>query len=525
VVSAPGLRPYQLDVMARLEAEIAAGCRRVCLVAPTGSGKTVIAAALIRAARRGERALFLVHRRELTVQSSRKLHDVGVDHGIIQAGFPSRPQAPAQVASIQTLHARAIRGSKIELPPADIVFVDKCHHIRARTYREILEYYPNTVVIGLTATPCRGDGRGLGNVFEMLVESASVVERIRQGHLVGTGFYAPVRPNLKGVKVRRGDYVEGELAERMDQPKLVGDIVEHWRRLGERRRTVVFATGVAHSLHIRDEFRRSGVRAEHINGTTPIEERDAILAQLAAGEINVISNCMVLTEGWDRPEVSCLVLARPTKSLGLYLQMAGRVLRSFAGKANALILDHAGAVFEHGFPDEEIVWTLSEDRRAENRVHGANGHSPAPALIPCPECSAIRRVGRACPACGWLPTRKPKPVPVADGELRRVSRDQVPIAARRLRLPDRASRDRKPTNEREIAPPIDERLAFHRQLTWIAKKRDYKPGWVAQKYREKFGEWPRERHIEPMPPDAATRAWVRSQHVAFVKAQARAAQS
>ena len=298
----PELRPYQRDVLERVWASIEAGQRRVLLVAPTASGKTVIGGELIRdAVGRGMRVLFLDHRRELTGQASRKIHAVGVDHGIIQAGFQPRPGERVQVAAVQTLHARAVRSSAMEMPPADVVIVDEAHHIRARTYQRIIEAYPGAIVIGLTATPCRGDGRGLGNVFDVLVESASVAELTALGFLVPSRIYAPTRPDLTGVRVERGDYVEAQLAERMDKAQLVGDVVEHWHRLAERRRTVVFATGVAHSVHLRDEFRRSGVMAEHIDGSTPIEERDAILARLAAGTVEVVSNAMVLTEGWDCP--------------------------------------------------------------------------------------------------------------------------------------------------------------------------------------------------------------------------------
>jgi superfamily II DNA or RNA helicase len=361
---------------------------------------------------------------------------------------------------------------------------------------QLVEAYPDAIVLGLTATPCRADGRGLGNVFQALVECPSVAE-LTPKYLVPAKIYAPTRPDLKGVQVERGEYVESQLADRMNTAPLVGDIVSHWHRLGERRRTVVFTVNVAHSVHIRDEFRRSGVLAEHLDGTTPLEERKRILTGLAAGTVDIVCNCAVLMEGWDRPEVSCLVLARPTRSLGLYRQMVGRVLRPADGKSDALILDHSGAVFTHGFPDDEITWALHADRRAENTAHRARGqHSHAPALTTCPECSAVRFEGKPCPACGWHVVKKPKPVEVADGELGEVARDRT------IRAPD-----------------LD-RLAFHRQLAWIARERGYKPGWIAYKYREKFGDWPRVRSVEPIAPEAATRAWVRSRQIAFAKSRA-----
>jgi DNA repair protein RadD len=497
------LRGYQADALERIYAEIAAGRRRICLVAATGSGKTVQAAAIInRAVARGERVVFVSHRRELTEQTSQKLHAVGVDDfGIIQAGFPTRPNAPVQICSIQTLHARAVRSRKIDLPEADWLFVDEAHHARAKTYEHLIARYPQVTLIGLTATPCRGDGRGLGNIFEALVECPSVAELTRDGFLVPAKIYAPSRPDLKGIRVERGDYVESQLAERVDTAALVGDIVEHWHRLGHGRRTVAFTVNVAHSVHIRDEFRRSGVLAEHLDGSTPLEERKRILAALAAGTIDIVCNCAVLTEGWDRPEASCLILARPTKSLGLYRQMIGRVLRPSDGKSDALILDHSGSVFLHGFPDDEITWELSEDRRAENAAHSARGEYGAPGLTTCPECHAVRFEGRPCVVCGWHPVKKPKSFEVADGELGRVDR------TRTVGAPEWSDSAKK---------------HLYRQLMGIANQRGRKPGWAAHKFKEKFGGFPpwSWNNAEPLPADPAVTAWVRSRDIAFAKAMA-----
>jgi superfamily II DNA or RNA helicase len=501
-IAAPDLRPYQADNIGAIGQEIAAGKRRILDVAPTGSGKTVIAGAIIaRDVAHGRRVLFLAHRRELIRQASQKLHAAGVDHGIVQAGFPTRPGERVQVASIPTLHRRAVRSTVMDLPPADLVVVDEAHHVRAQSYRQILDAYPAAVILGLTATPCRGDGRGLGNVFDSLVECPPVAELQAAGYLVRTRVFAPTRPDLTGVKVERGDYVESQLAQRMDTGHLVGDIVTHWLRLAERRPTVLFATGVAHSVHLRDEFRRAGVLAEHIDASTPAEERDAILAKLAAGTVEVVCNAMVLTEGWDCREAACLVLARPTRHHGLYRQMVGRALRPAAGKRDALILDHAGAVFEHGFVEEPVIWTLSQDRRAESPAQISRSQHRAPALTTCPECTAVRLEGRPCPACGWRPQPKPRPVAVADGELGHVDRQ------RRVRA--------------ETAT-AGERLDFYRKLLWIARERGYKPGWAAHKHNERYGCWPAVRFADPAPPDQALRSWVRSRQIAYAKATARA---
>jgi DNA repair protein RadD len=492
------LRDYQRDVISDLERVIAAGRRRVIVVVPTGGGKTIIAGSIIKnAVAEGRRVLVLAHTREIIKQTSAKLYDSGVDHGVIQAGFATRPDQPVQVASVQTLYARAIRGNRMELPPADLLVVDECHHATAETWRKIIEAYPEAVLIGLTATPCRGDGRGLGGIFDCIVETPQVAELIEQKFLVRTRVYAPGEPDLKGIRIQAGDYVEAQLAERMDRDDLIGDIVSHWHRYGRRRKTVCFAVNVAHSLHIRDEFNKSIVKAEHIDGSMPKPERDAALARLASGEIELLTNCMVLTEGWDLPEASCCVLARPTRKMGLYRQMVGRVLRPAPGKLNAVVLDHAGAVYRHGFVEDRVEWTLEPDRRATTPAHAARlraGYSRR--LIECSQCGAVRIAGEACAHCGFLPQRPPKAIVFGDGDLALV--------------------DRQNRTALQFSDP-NERMRWHAMLTAIAHQRGYRPGWIGHKFKEKFGMWPATRTIEPIAPTPEILAWVRSRIIAYAK--------
>ena len=206
------LYPYQGDVIAKFDEAVNAAIRSILLVAPTGSGKTVMGSAIIkRYVDQHKSVLVLAHRREIITQTSAKLFASGVSHGIIQAGYPSHPLRPVQLASIQTLDARALRGS-MPLPLADIVVIDEAHHTPARTYRKILEAYPNARVLGLTATPCRGDGRGLGDDFDTIIECPQVDDLIELGKLVKPIYYTTPGPDLRGVHTRGGDYVESELA-------------------------------------------------------------------------------------------------------------------------------------------------------------------------------------------------------------------------------------------------------------------------------------------------------------------------
>jgi len=497
------LRPYQTDVIAKIEKNIAADERRILLVAPTGSGKTVIAAEIIRHfTQRYRPVLVLAHRLEIITQTSAKLHRCGVGHGIIKAGFSPQPMERVQVASVQTLWVRAMRSDAMPLPPADLLIVDECHHATATTWHKIIEAYPDAVLVGLTATPCRGDGRGLGGIFKTMIECPQVAPLIEQSCLVKTRVYAPVDPDLRGIKTQAGDYVETQLAERIDKPKLVGDIVTHWFKYGERRRTVVFACSVGHSIHIRDEFIKAGARAEHLDGETPKDERDAILARLESGETEVVSNCMVLTEGFDCPDIGCIVLARPTKKMGLYRQMIGRGLRPADGKSDCVILDHSGAVFHHGLPEDHVEWTLDPDQRAEAPAHQARLERRAPALLECSQCGALRLGGQPCPCCGFLPHRPPHSVFVADGELGLVQ----------------GGRANGQTYDAE------ERTRWHGMLVYIAEERGYQRGWIAHKYREKFGTFPDWNSTpRPIPPTPEVRSWVRSRQIAYAKSRQGAA--
>jgi DNA repair protein RadD len=449
------LRPYQVEAVHEVNRRILSGARRVLLVASTGAGKTLTAAHMIRAAfERGERSLFVAHRREIIQQSYTKLIEYGVPEcevGIIMASDVRRkPGAAVQVASIDTLRRRS-------KPVAHWIFHDEAHRICAKSNQALVAHYDRAVHIGLTATPYRADGRGLGEVFDDLVVVASMRRLIDEGFLVEPKvFSTPALPDLSHVRLKGADYDERALAHAVDQKALVGNIVEHWQKLARGTRTVVFATSVGHSKHITERFRAAGIAAEHLDGTTPVGERDAILARLERGVTRVVSNCQCLAEGWDQPSVKCAVLARPTKSTGLYLQQAGRILRPFEGQG-AVILDHAGCALAHGLPQDDRLFHL-DGLTAED--------AEAAICRTCPSCYAIIPIARrTCPECGTdLPVRTVIPKETSDAlvemsgaqrgpEPERVYLEQLRALARAQRRDDAWVSERYVARYRRLPPP------------------------------------------------------------------------
>lgn len=467
------LRDYQLIAVEKIRQSFRNGNKRVLLVAPTGSGKTVIASHMIKMAQlKHKGSLFVAHRRELVMQCSNKLADFEVNHGIMMAGKSANSMATTQVASIQTFHARK-DGDYFIKPKGDLIMLDEAHRSASKTFKDLIADYPDAYVIGLTATPCRADGKGLGAVYDDLVECASIKELTDQGYLVPNNIVAPTMPDLEGLKIVAGDYEKRGLSKRMNQPKLVGDLVTHWKRHGQGRPTVVFAVSIAHSKYIANIFNQNGVPAGHIDGDMPEIEREQVLNDLHTGKIKVLSNCQVLTEGWDEPKVSCVILARPTKSYAMYLQMVGRSLRPFTGKQDTLIIDHAGCVYEHGFPEDVPEWELTENRIQSPRQKKREPIEKQPWT--CLQCDHVYKPVRgdiSCPACGFTPTKKEKQVLIKQGRLIELEKEK-------------------------ITP--QHKLDFLAQLIYHARQRGYKEGWASWTFKEKFGHFPHTKRVMPKP--------------------------
>jgi superfamily II DNA or RNA helicase len=394
------LRPYQERDLTVTRACFAQGHRRVCYQAPTGSGKTVLFSHVIAGAcARGNRVFVLGHRDEIVQQISGALEVLGVPHGFIAAGQPELPLLPVQIASVMTLVRRL---GRLTAAP-DLLVIDEAHHAAAETWRKIIAALPQAKIFGVTATPERLDGKGLADIFDTLIIGPSVSELIASSYLSRFVTFVPPRaPDLSGLHTRAGDYATDELAARMSEGVIINSAVDEYTRLCRGAPAIVFCVDIKHSELVAEAFRARGYRAAHVDGNTPIDIRRGMIHTLSTGELQVLCNCGLISEGLDIPSVTAAVLLRPTKSLALHLQQVGRALRPAPGKDKAFILDHAGNSFKFGLVDADRKWSL------EGR---AKDEQAAP-LQRCHFCGALVPLSaRNCPECGAVLREDPPPVP------------------------------------------------------------------------------------------------------------------
>ena len=406
------LRDYQLRAIDDVTTAAAQGHRRIILVAPTGSGKTCIASRIISSAvANGNRVLFLAPTRELVAQTSDKLTEICVPHGIMMSGEPYDPLHPVVVSSLPSQYAWCVRRRKENHPKADLVIFDEAHSLfSATTWQKVADAYPQAFILGMTATPINRAGRGMQHAFDAMVQAPTIQSLTDLGHLVKVRYFVPSIPDLANIKVQAGDYSEKQLETRMDQPKLIGDIIENWSRIAPTKKTLVFASGVKHSIHLVESFKAIGIKAAHVDGNTPKEERDETTKAFREGDLQVLSNCAVYRLGADFPRAECLVFARPTKSVLLYLQVSGRVLRPSPGKSSCILIDHAGVYAEHGPVAQDWDWKL--DYGTAKTVKGAMAarKKKKPVDITCAKCKVVFTGVIVCPLCGERITLKGKHV-------------------------------------------------------------------------------------------------------------------
>lgn len=492
------LRDYQATAIENLRQAMASGRRRPVLQAPTGAGKTRIAAEIISLARaKNKRVAFCVPALALIEQtidafSLEGIRDVGVmqaDHEMTDAA------APVQVCSIQTIERRG-------WPDCDLAVIDEAHRMH-KLIPKWIEAKPQLPMIGLSATPW---ARGMGRLYNDLIVVATTSELIAQGYLSPFRVFAPSHPDLSGVKIVAGDYHEGQLSAVMSTENLVGDVVQSWQKLAESRPTICFAVDCAHAQVLQDQFQNAGVPCGYQDANTSSAERAIIRDHFHAGRLKVVTNVGTLTTGvdWD---VRCIVLARPTKSEMLFVQMIGRGLRTAEGKKDCLILDHSDTHSERGLG---FVTDIHHDAlddgtpaSAAKRQRESNRKVPSE----CAKCHALRPAGvHVCPECGFAPTRQ-STTKHADGDLeelrpavsgKRVSEKTISLRGKEFSL-----------------------ATFFAALRTYARNRGYNAGWPAARYRDATGTWPRAvAGTEPLgyvPPEIAS--WITAANIRWAKSR------
>jgi DNA repair protein RadD len=390
-ITIPVLRDYQEHDVSEIRSRFVT-YRRVLYVAPTGSGKTIcFVYVVVHAARKDNRCIIITHRAEIADQISIALDAFGVPHGRIQPDHPEKPDALIQIAMVVSLERRIARIAE----PA-LTVVDEAHHAVSRSWQAIFAHWTKTKKLGVSATPERLDGRGLRECFDTMVVGPSVRELIDRGYLARFRYLAPpMRVDLSRVRSVGGDFHHGELADAMDRSAITGDCIEHYRTHLDGRTAIAFCTTIAHAEHVAAAFRAAGITSASIDGRMNRERRDTLLGGLRSGDLNVLTSCELISEGFDAPAVGGAILLRPTQSLGLYLQQVGRCLRPKPDGTVATICDHVGSVRTHGLPDAERQWSLDAPRRRDSSA----------AITAAPAARAAPRRRKTANSRKWSPAR------------------------------------------------------------------------------------------------------------------------
>lgn len=463
------LRGYQKEFVKAIRNEFYRGKRRVLMVLSTGGGKTAIMFDICRrAVQKGGRVLFIVHRRDLAFQTVKKFKEYGLDAGIIMAGVESDLSKNIQVVSVWTYNKR-LRLAPKEFNKfyidATLLVVDEAHRSLSKVFQNVINSYQDKLVVGATATPCLSSGKGMGNMYDALVDIVPITDLVSQNYLVPCIYYGGSAIDTDGLGVVGGDWNVKELGERSNTAKLVGDVVENWLRLAPDRQTIVFAVNRKHARHLCDSFQKAGVTAAYLDSYSSDDRRSDILKKLDEKKVQVIVNVALFQEFLDAPIVSCIVVARSTRSMGLWRQEIGRGLRPYPGKKNCMVIDHGDCVGTLGFIEDDVNWTLDGKQIAWKKPKVQNKEDK-PALQ-CEQCRALFK-GLQCPMCGLRVKSYGKKIAIVEAKLQRLDK----------------KKRKKP------GPTIQDKEQFLAMAEYHRREKGFKPGWTAWVYKHKFKVFP-----------------------------------
>jgi superfamily II DNA or RNA helicase len=425
-------------------------------------------------AKKNNSVIILTHRQELLRQTSDKLEDMGISHGIIAAGH-SMSGDSIQVASVQTLVRRL---DQIRRAP-ELIIIDEAHHTNAGTWRKVVQAFPSARLLGVTATPVRLDGTGLGQTaggyFDTLIEGPTIRDLIDQGFLAPPIVYAPPTDvDFSKVKITMGDFAQKEIAHKMDVPTITGCAIEHYQRICPGVPAIAFCATVKHAEHVAEQFNAAGIAASSIDGTLSSAVRKYRIQALANGQLSVLTSCEIISEGTDIPVVTAAIMLRPTQSTGLYLQQAGRVLRPHDAKTHAIILDHVGNCVRHGLVDDVRAWSLMGSKRKRIK----EGEEVVK-IRKCAKCFAVFSWNLPhCPQCGTNYAMSPgngRDVKQVSGNLVQITKADIDAIRMKRRL------------EIGMAHSLED-------LVQIGKSRGYHPGWAGRIWNVRRMKYHTEKH-------------------------------
>ena len=428
------LRDYQNELLDKTRAAYREGYHAPCIVAPCGAGKSVITAEMAKCAtEKGNRVLFLVHRQELCEQIFNTFVKWGVNMHLCQIGM------------VQTICRRL---SKIAKP--SLIITDENHHSLAGSYRKIYDYWPDVQRVGVTATPIRLNGGGLGDVNNVLILGPSVKQLISWGNLSPFKYYAPRVIDTSKLRIKHGDYVQADIEEAFNKNAVYGDVIAHYQKLSDGLQAICYCASIEQSKKMAFEFSKAGINARHLDGDTPKEVRNSVVQQFREGIVKILCNVDLISEGFDVPDCNTAILLRPTQSLSLYIQQAMRCMRYKPGKT-AIIIDHVGNVNRFGMPDVDRSWDLTPKKK------GSKKKVEEIPIRQCLECFAVFRAeDKVCPSCGWKPEKQVREVEEMKNE------ELVEVESQPFYLDFR-----EPEDCNSLA-----------ELQELARNRGYKSGWA-----------------------------------------------
>lgn len=443
------LRHYQSRIIKEINETWKKGNKRPLVCLPTGSGKTVLAADLAyRVTENKKTSWFIVHRRELLKQTIEAFDNFNI------------PRKRVHIGMVRSILKKGY-------PDPDLIVFDECHHLGARTWRNIVETYPETHVVGLTATPARLDGKSLGDVFDDLLEGPTTPELIEQGYLSPYKMIVADVANLEGLKRRGADFELRDAADRLMDRAVYGNIVKTYKKYGNKQ-AIYFCTTIKHSEATAEAFRKAGIRAEHFDGKTPTKKRDQLIKDFRSAKIQILSNCELIGEGFDMPDCDIIGMLRPTESLTIFLQQVGRALRPRKGKT-AVLIDHVGNIKRHGSPSEPRNWTL-EGKIQTGRAITEEGEFY---IRYCENCFAAYEVSQPkCPVCGT--------------EYKRTREEIENIKEVEMRILEEEELEKE--RRWAISPKAEEQAKSYSDFCTIARHKGYKKGWAYHRAKKR-GYW------------------------------------